>query len=455
MISLITNEKQTLMCLIEKPELILQFEKNYFISGIGKDIFDILHYFYNNEKPIQPTINNIINEGNRKNEAITKDLIASLFKEEYTLEDFKYYQKRLKEDYIKNKFSDKTLKELLIVLEQKGDLDTNKLSLLVEELQIGMEELEDKKNNIQDGFNLLKDYQVILEKKQKGEYFYSTGDSYLDSYLIEGFMPGYITTLFSNTGVGKSMYALNLINKQINKYIPNLYVSLELGPITTAERLLSMRNRIPTTVFSGRNQNDDLKKLASNTVEKELVHFENYPYFAIIQKPSVSITELEHYIRIFKKRINVDYCVVVVDLLTMLSDFLGQGKAEIYENCMNRLHYLVRKENVHLFGIVQARRDNSGNKYSDIKSLNKLKPTLDTIKSSSAIAERSRIVLSAFRLKYYAEMFFPELPELDTMEDILEIAILKQSSGALANLKYLYQGETSNIFKYVESKECV
>lgn len=119
----------------------------------------------------------------------------------------------------------------------------------------------------------------------------------------------------------------------------------------------------------------------------------------------------------------------------------GKSVANSYEEAMNILNALAKSENVHIMGVVQFNRNADSYKISTLEDLDIMRPSLNDIKNSHAIAERSRVVLSAFRKKYYADRYLTHIPEAAELADIMEIQVLKNSSGMVGTLlKYMFEG---------------
>ena len=113
---------------------------------------------------------------------------------------------------------------------------------------------------------------------------------------------------------------------------------------------------------------------------------------------------------------------------------------------MNSLNELAKSENVHILGVVQLNRDADDKRILTEEDADNIQPTLADIKNSAAIAERCRVVLSLVRPKYYTDKYLNEDGAFDDKEDVLKLAILKNSSGYTGKvLKYLYDGEHFNI----------
>ncbi len=453
MLSTILNEQQILRCFIKDPKLLLIPKRNYFVSKIAKDIYDVLKTL--SEKiniVIELTPTNIISEGNKINELINEYNIEKLFEVDYDINNFEYYLQRLREDFASYNIENNILKNVLKEVSTRGKLNVEKIESFITDIEENLSYVKQENKLLYTISDMYDDYFSIIIKRQKGEWFYSSGDSYLDQSLFMGFAPGTISTLFASTGIGKSVYALNLINRQINRQIPILYISLEMDLISTMDRLIALRNRIPISIFYPKSLQDDSER-AFKILEEERQKFKKIKRFYFVEEPSLSLSDVEYLIKETKKKLHVNYLSVTVDLLTMVKDFNkgGDKQSTIYENNMNRLHEMAKSLNVHFLGVVQANRQADNTPVNSIENLDKLKPSLNTIKNSGAIGERSRIVMSAFRAKYYAERFFPDNDETNIMEDILEIDILKQNMGKLDHLKYLYIGDTANVFKYVEN----
>ena len=111
---------------------------------------------------------------------------------------------------------------------------------------------------------------------------------------------------------------------------------------------------------------------------------------------------------------------------------------------MNELNALAKSENVHIIGVAQFNRGTDTGKVTSIESIQNFRPTANDIKNSSALLERARLVLSVFRAKPYAVKYLVDshgdpFPEVNDMEDYLELQVLKNSSGEVGKIyKYFY-----------------
>jgi len=297
-----------------------------------------------------------------------------------------------------------------------------------------------------------KEYIADLRERAKG-ISYSYGDLFLDEVIYKGAYPGAITTIAAATGQGKSTLVLNLINQYIEMQIPAMYVSLEMSGIDTFDRLISLRRGIPTSALY---KNDSSLLDIIPIVEEERDELKRNERFFFVEEPQLSIARLRNLIKEFKQRTGQNYLILAIDLVTQLSDFMSASNkmsvAGSMELAMNELNAMAKEMNAHIIAVAQFNRDADNYKVATIEDLDILRPSLNNIKNSAAIAERSRVVLGLFRKKFYADRYLQDLEEAELMEDILEVNILKNSSGAVGNrLNYLFEGEFFKITPYVQS----
>jgi len=295
-------------------------------------------------------------------------------------------------------------------------------------------------------------YQELLNR-QNGKT-YSFADAHLDAYLPRKASPGQFILIAGSTGTGKSAYALNLVNGFINLNIPSIYISLEMDGISTFDRLLAMRTEIPVEALYG--SGDDLIPILKKFKE-EKEELDRSKNFFFVEDPNLSLAHIQSLIREYKQRTGNDYLIVVCDLITMVQDFQENGHGSLattIEMGINRLNAVCKDENICFIGVAQFGRQADSARIQSIEDLELLRPQLNHVKNSHALAERSRVVLSAFRAKYYAERYLTHIPEADEIEDVLEIQILKQSQGRVGKImKYAFDGSIFRCFPIEDNDE--
>ena len=86
-------------------------------------------------------------------------------------------------------------------------------------------------------------YLENFEARKNGKQ-YKFGDPILDKAVKYGPAPGSGGLIAAATGMGKSAFCLNLINRCINQRVPLMYYSLEMGETDTFDRMMALRSNI-------------------------------------------------------------------------------------------------------------------------------------------------------------------------------------------------------------------
>jgi len=443
-LNIVFNEQILLKLIKDNYEMTIEIDNDYFISQIAKDLFKtykIIVY----DKLMELNNDNIVLVGNELNKEINFDLLEKLDSIRYKLLDFPKYLEKLKRDYAKNNLMNSTIRDLTKTVLSKDDITKEKIEHIITDLKDNLQYLGEQKNIFINPLQMQQKFEMeVIERLKNNNY--SMGCGYLSKYIKLGLAPKFITTIFASSGLAKSSFALYLQNKFIIKKMPSCYFSLENDNYITYNRLLSMRRNINLDDYIDKENGitSDLHEILNEEAKK----LENINTFYFVEEPIMSKLQLEKHITDCKKRLNTDYLIVTIDLVSMLSDW-GVEANDIQES-MDYLHYLARYLNVHFILVVQANRASDNFKPSKIQDLQRLRPTVNTLKSSNAYRERSRVVMGLFRLKYYMQMYFPEDPLLEITDDILEVSILKQNAGGLHTLKYLYQPEKCKFTPFIE-----
>lgn len=453
MLSLAVNERQTLSFLIYDPEKVDFLSENYFVTDLGIDLFETLKEL--RSLKLNFSHEHIVSVGNKKNKEIDFNLVNKLIRVDFDVDSFSYYASRLKEEFAKNRIQNSLLKDALVISEDKDKLDIEKLRTVCSDILCSLDQIDNKKNIVFTASEAFSKYMETFDPRSRGVLNYSTGDSFLDQLFPTGFQPNFMSTLFSATGIGKSAYALHLINKQINLGIPCMYISLEMDLVSTWDRLLAMRLKIPASDL-GISGKGEVEPYIFDLLEEEERKLKKVKKFGFVEEPGLSLDNIRSLIIEEKKRMGVNYMVVTIDLLTMVDEFSNSKKVHHggpYEPQINKLHSIAKELNVHFVNVVQANRESYKAKIRDPEEIKKLIPQTEDIKNSGAIAERSRNVMSLFRPKYYIEKFFPD-EKIDYVDDIFEVRSGKYTQGkANQILKYLYNPEFFSFLPYIDDEE--
>lgn len=447
-LSSITNELQLLHFLIDEPERVVAIRENYFLSTDGHDLYDVLYDLY--QHGVKPTKDNIVGAGNCVNDKITPELIDTILSTQYDPLAFDHYKFLLQEAYSQDRIQSYILRECSKTVTTKGRLDIERMETLVSDLQDCISLAKSSEEELKFTDTLFTSYEKTVEQRVEGEKFYTTGCSKLDAVLPTGFAPKEMTTIFGSTGVGKSTFKMYLKNRLVNRDVPCLDITLEMSETSEMDRWMASRLRIPMSYLVGK-PNEPVDESVLQMIRNEKSKLLKRKKYAMLDTSKLSIPELEKVIVQFKLKSQSDYAVVFVDLATMLDEF-GSGEAKDYEKAVNLLHPVAKRTNTHLVLVVQAvQKSLENHRPTTLQGINLFRPSLASIKNSSAIAERSRTVLSVFRAKYYATRFFPDDPQVDELEDVVEVQVLKSSNGAVGQrVQYLHDEGMFRLFAVAE-----
>jgi hypothetical protein len=382
------NEKIVLSYLYDNKQKILDYDL-VFYSQEAKTIHSILIDLTKENIDFNSQIILSRDENNLLNENILESIVQTKV-EEQTVQSA---VRLIKDAVLKKSLNSILQNDLLEALLKKEEIGTERIQGIVNIIQNKLDGSTNINNNkLITAQTWLHDYTVDLSMRERGRYNF--GDSFLDARLMAGPIPGTITTLFGPTGGGKSSYALHLVNRCLNRVVACVYDTLEMDKDSTMDRLMSTRLQFPmSSLYPVHGAVDEHLQ---DRIQSEKKSFEYFRNFFLIDTPDQKIDDIKWICKEAKKKFKQDWFIFFADLYSMFKDH-GRDPKEI-EDGMNRLHSIVKQERIHFVAVVQANRDNEGQKPSDPYDTDKFRPTLKNIKNSGAYAERSRIVLSAFKI---------------------------------------------------------
>jgi replicative DNA helicase len=298
------------------------------------------------------------------------------------------------------------------------------------------------------------DYIEDLKLRAQGRR-YSYGDELLDMHIIKGAYPGAITTVAAATGQGKSTAVLCWMMQCMRQNIPCIYISLEMDGIDTFDRVVTSEHEMPLSALYAA---DHTILPIIDMVKEDIKEYENNKLFYFVEEPNLTLAKIRSIIKEFQQKTGHKYCIVAIDLITQVQDFMdnkGQSSvANSMERAMNKQNALAKELGVHFMNVVQFKRDSDSMKLREIADIDLLRPGLGDIKNSGAIAERSRVVISLFRKRYYVDRYLKDAEGADDVEDILECTILKNSSGPGGDrFSYMFVGEFFKLMPILQVDE--
>ena len=317
---------------------------------------------------------------------------------------------------------------------------------------------------IKDNFYTLNDLSKIYEdklRKRPENKFYSFGLSKIDKIMPQGALPGEITILGGSTSMGKSVVALNMLNNKIDLDEPCIYISTEMGIDSTMDRFFCLRHNktIPNLHISIDIKNTMPARYTNymNTIQDwdRDNKFKSSKNIRAYFEAKISFSELRELIRQYKKETKNDYCYVIIDILTMITEFnkTPTNLASSYSVAMDELESIAKDEGVHILGIVHFNRESDKTKILSLKDIEKVRPNIASVKNSSTIVDRARNFISCFCEEYYISRYLQEDQEaLTYIEEngiTIELQLLK-SSNSQSGLKVEYTYDKEH-FKLIDN----
>lgn len=437
--AVITAEYRLLNALAKKPEYFNnpKVSSNLFVDEVAKSIYEGIESLFNRNIPI--TEASLIQACNEIDFNVTNSEILKVLNIDSTGAD-------TLEDIIpvlKNEINKKNIIELSEKLkkaaQKEGLLDVSSIQASCFDIETEVKKATRIDNDILSTEEMLDEYLEDIERRRSGKK-HSFGDIYLDEHIVKGALPGRITSIVAATSMGKSTYGLNMMKNLMVNHEPCMYISLEMGMIDTIDRIiLNMFEKMDNKTLYDPLELDGIV----NIVEDMKVSLKDSK-FCFCRATGVDTNKLRQLIREFKQKVNTDYALVMIDLVSGLSDYMtgarGGSTASSIELCMNRIEDIAKSENVHFVLIAQNNRQADSAAVNCPEDIERLRPNISDIKNSGAIAEKSTTVISLFRPKYYADRYLSKgvyenyVKELD---DVLEATILKDRD-TVAGTRFSY-----------------
>lgn len=302
------------------------------------------------------------------------------------------------------------------------------------------------------------DYVDEFKKRINGKQYWFN-EPIMDKLVVDGPLPETGGIIAAQSGMGKSTFVLNLVNGFINSGIPCMYFSLEMGSVPTMDRLLAARLKIPYKEIVNPSDSETFYTIYEKVLA-EKKKLELNKNFRFSENPDLSIADLKKEIKKFQNDIGQKYCVVIIDLITMIKDFCvggtsGASLATTIEMAINKMNALSKELKIHYIGTAQLNRTGESAQVTDPEDVEKLRPSRYQIKNSGALLERCRYAVSLFRKKFYIDQYFPDDPiiQAENSDDLIDVQLLKQSNGECKRYQELFNGECFTVTPMLQDED--
>ncbi len=281
-------------------------------------------------------------------------------------------------------------------------------------------------NQVAEIRDVLHDAMDRLDARMRGEQTASsveTGFTELDA-ITSGLHESELIILAARPGMGKTALAMNIAEHvSIEMEVPVLFVSLEMGAIELAERLLCSRAKVNGhRLRNGSISNDERRELVRTAGEiSEAKLF-------VDDTPSRTVTEIAAASRRIRRR-EERLGLIVIDYLQLLEpDNPKDPRQEQVAKIARRLKGLAREMKVPVLCLAQLNRQAEDNRDHV--------PRLSHLRESGAIEQDADVVMFIHR-----EEYFRRGDERDEVAGEAEIHIAKQRNGPVDKVDLLWRKE--------------
>jgi replicative DNA helicase len=219
--------------------------------------------------------------------------------------------------------------------------------------------------------------------------------------ITSGFHPGQLIVVAARPSMGKTALALNICDHAaIDNEIPILFVSLEMGHLEIAERLLCARSgvdgdRLRKGIGLGMREMTKLSRAFNELSTIGQIFIDDTPARGMMQ-----ITASARRVRMRNK-----IGLIIVDYIQLIdADESRDSRQEQIAKISRRLKWLARDLDVPVIAISQLNRA--------VESREDKRPRMADLRESGAIEQDADIVLLLHRPDYYDEHDQPGIAEL-------------------------------------------
>ncbi len=244
----------------------------------------------------------------------------------------------------------------------------------------------------------------------------ATGYLELDD-ITAGLQPEQLVIVAARPSMGKTALALNICDHAaVTNKTPVLFVSLEMGRLELAERLLCARSRVDGHKLRT-GQNLGTRELT--LLGKGFDELRSAPLF-IDDTPLRNMLQITANARRLKRRENLG--LIVIDYIQLVdSDESRDSRQEQIAKISRRLKTLAREIEVPVIALSQLNRA--------VENREDRKPRLSDLRESGAIEQDADLVLLLHR---------PEVYDPNDQPGIAELIISKNRNGSIGSVKLTF-----------------
>ncbi|MCH2112472.1 MAG: replicative DNA helicase, partial [Planctomycetes bacterium] len=235
----------------------------------------------------------------------------------------------------------------------------------------------------------------------------------------QGFRPGDLVVLAARPSMGKTAFALNILERVVLSGKTALLFSLEMPAEQIIMRMLSSHSKVKhDKVRKGKLNPADEKRLIYSASE-----LGSAPLF-IDDSSQPSLAEIRAKARRLKRDSNLE--LVVVDYLQLLSVHKAESRQQEISTISRNLKAMARDLKVPVLALAQLNRK--------AEDRTDHRPMLSDLRESGAIEQDADLVMMLFRDEYYKR-------EESEKAGLADIIVAKNRNGATGDVTLRYTKE--------------
>jgi len=417
-------------------------ENDFYLAG-HREIYKAIKSCINNDEPItEAFIKKYL--GKEYNEQILADVVST-----GSIVDIEKYANELKEKSVRRELLGIAHNIPAVINEPTPSRD------IVDTLSAQIYSLVDENKNgkIKDAREIVAEMAQELKETSKRENSdvigLDTGFGYINAQT-KGLKPGELIIIAARPGMGKTTFALNLIQKALDHDKGVVFFSLEMGASDIAMRMLSAKTSIPFSSIKSANFASDDEYARFSDASNDLLNKK----FFVHDSGYVTIHQIRTNLRKLKtKHEEISLCVIDYIGLMMSSQKYSERHLQIAE-ISRGLKLLARELNIPIVALSQLNRG--------VESRTNKRPMLSDLRESGAVEQDADLVLFVYRDAVYAEqeensrrqawindgknpdeytpVFIP-----NQLQEEIEIIIGKNRNGGLGTAKAIYRKQCFHI----------
>jgi energy-coupling factor transporter ATP-binding protein EcfA2 len=431
----IDNENRIISYLMRNLSSVSVLKEDYFLHPQAKALYRAL--FEIKEKNLAFSLDTTATLVKEYDPNISYELIRGIHENYTDYSNIEHGIKILKNDWIKFKTVKTILENTLTKVKSRGYVDPGEIRILGESMIAMVDDLQDPEAHGLTAYEMGELYKKEIENRDKGYKVRTYGFPCLDELVLRPAYEGEMTTIFGESGSGKSTVVKNMENRLLNKKVCVLSINPEMGYDTSMEKYLGIRYGMPINkeIYES-NMNPRVKARLFSLIE----HFQKIPNLYYVKDPRMNLGKARLYLDKARQQFIKEgvlpadgYVFIVADLFSMFEEF-DDASPKQSETIMNKWSTFLIEEKCHAINVVQSNENKyrTGKVFKNAEELDFYRLGLEDVKNGSSFKERSRAMISINNPLYLKRRFFPERKaEWDLLPEVVQLHLIKSNTSQI------------------------